>query len=146
MVNERLKIAVLIRNYNASGGGAERYCVELTERLAKIHEVHVFSQYISEKSDNIVFHKIPQFFKRPRYLNQILFSWLTNQATQDKFDIIHSHDTVAHANIYTLHVPCFKTKWTKAKGIKNVLRWLNTLLSPRKITYLWLENIEMKYS
>jgi len=144
MSDKRLKIAVLIRNYNISGGGAERYCVELTERLAKIHEVHVFSQANTEKSNNITFHKIPQYFKRPRYLNQLLFSYFTKKATQGVFDIVHSHDMVTHANIYTLHVPCVRTKWTQAKGVKKILRWANTLLSPRKMAYLWLENKEMQ--
>ena len=144
MSSKRLKVAILIRNYNASGGGAERYCVELTERLSKIHEVHIFSQNITEKSNNVIFHKIPQYFKRPRYLNQLLFSYFTKKATQGKFDIIHSHDMVTHANIYTLHVPCVKTKWTQTKGIKKILRWMNTLLSPRKMAYLWLENKEMQ--
>lgn len=140
----RLKIAILIRNYSSSGGGAERYCVELTKRLAEIHEVHVFSQQSTEKSDNIVFHQIPQWLTKPRYINQLLFSYLTKRATHGKFDIVHSHDMVTHANIYTLHVPCVKTKWTQAKGVKKVLRWINTLPSPRKLAYLWLENRQMR--
>ena len=144
MSSERLKVAILIRNYNASGGGAERYCVELTEKLSKIHEVHVFSQNITEKSNNVIFHKMPQYFKRPRYLNQLLFSRFTKKATQGKFDIVHSHDMVTHANIYTIHVPCVRTKWTQSKGLKKILRWINTLLSPRKMAYLWLENKQMQ--
>ena len=144
MSDARLKIAVLIRNFSSSGGGAERYCVELTNRLSKIHEVHVFSQHNSEHSDNISFHKIPQWFKKPRFVNQLLFSWLTKRATHNKFDIVHSHDMATHANIYTLHVPCVKTKWTQTKGIKKILRWANTILSPRKIAYLWLEHKEMQ--
>jgi len=144
VTNKRLKVAVLIRNFNSSGGGAERYCVELTNRLSKIHEVHVFSQHNSEHSDHISFHKIPQWFKKPRFVNQLLFSWLTKRATQNKFDIVHSHDMATHANVYTLHVPCVRTKWTQTKGIKKILRWANTLLSPRKIAYLWLENKEMQ--
>ena len=144
MHKERLKIAVLIRNYDASGGGAERYCVELTERLAHIHEVHVFSQHNSESSEKITFHQISQWLKKPRYINQLLFSYLTKRATQGQFDIVHSHDMATHANIYTLHVPCVKTKWTQAKNVRKILRWANTLLSPRKMAYLWLENKEMQ--
>jgi len=144
MLDKHLKVAVLIRHYNASAGGAERYCVELTKRLAKIYDVHVFTQHNSEQSENITFHRIPQWFQRPRYLNQLLFSWFTRRETKYKFDIVHSHDMVTHANIYTLHVPCVKTKWSESKGVKGVLRWLNTLLSPRKIAYLWLEHSEMK--
>jgi len=146
MPEKKLKVAVLIRNFSSSGGGAERYCVELTNRLSKIHKVHVFSQHNSESSKSVTFHQIPQWFKKPRYINQLLFSYLTKRATQGKFDIIHSHDMATHANIYTLHVPCVKTKWTQAKGIKKILRWANTLLSPRKIAYLWLENKQMQVS
>ena len=146
MGDKRLKVAVLIRNFSSSGGGAERYCVELTNRLSKIHEVHVFSQHNSEHSKYISFHKIPKWFEKPRFVNQLLFSWLTKRATQTKFDIVHSHDMATHANIYTLHVPCVRTKWTQAKGIKKVLRWANTALSPRKMAYLWLEYREMQTS
>jgi UDP-glucose:(heptosyl)LPS alpha-1,3-glucosyltransferase len=144
MGDKKLKIAVLIRNFSSSGGGAERYCVELTNRLSNIHEVHVFSQHNYEHSNNISFHKIPQYFKKPRYLNQCLFSFYTKKATQGKFDIVHSHDMATHANIYTLHVPCVRTKWAQAKGVRKILRWVNTLLSPRKMAYLWLENKEMQ--
>jgi UDP-glucose:(heptosyl)LPS alpha-1,3-glucosyltransferase len=146
MGDKRLKVAVLIRNFSSSGGGAERYCVELTNRLSKIHEVHVFSQHNSEHSKYISFHKIPKWFEKPRFVNQLLFSWLTKRATQTKFDIVHSHDMATHANIYTLHVPCVRTKWTQTKGIKKVLRWANTVLSPRKMAYLWLEYKEMQAS
>jgi len=144
MGDKKLRIAVLIRNYSASGGGAERYCVELTNRLSNIHEVHVFSQHNSESSESITFHQIPQWLKKPRYINQLLFSYLTKRATEDRFDIVHSHDMATHANIYTLHVPCVRTKWAQAKGLKKILRWANTLLSPRKMAYLWLENKEMQ--
>ena len=142
--NKHLKVAVLIRHFNSAGGGAERYCVELTKKLAEIHEVHVFTQHNHESLPEITFHQIPQWLKRPRYINQLLFSYLTRRATQGKFDIVHSHDALTHANIYTLHVPCFKTKWTQAKGVKKILRWFNTLLSPRKMAYLWLEHKQMQ--
>ena len=144
MGDKKLRIAVLIRNYSASGGGAERYCVELTNRLSNIHEVHVFSQHNSESSESITFHQIPQWLKKPRYINQLLFSYLTKRATEGRFDIVHSHDMATHANIYTLHVPCVRTKWAQATGLKKILRWANTLLSPRKMAYLWLENKEMQ--
>jgi len=139
----RLKIAMLIRHYNPVGGGAERYCVELTEQLAKEHEVHLFAQTVASHSENVAVHKIPQWLERPRYINQLLFSWFTRKATKGKFDIIHSHDMVSHADIYTLHVPCVRTRWTESKGIRKWLRWANTLLSPRKLTYLWLEKVQM---
>ncbi|MBT7308703.1 MAG: glycosyltransferase family 4 protein [Gammaproteobacteria bacterium] len=136
-------VAILIRHYNPYGGGAERYAVELTQRLARRYKVHVFAQTIEVQSPNITFHTIPQWLQRPRYINQLLFSWLTRRATQGKFDLVHSHDLVTHADLYTLHVPCFKTRWTESRGWRRGLRWLNTLLSPRKIAYLWLEQRQL---
>ncbi len=139
-----MKIAILIRKYKRSAGGAERYCVELTEKLATDHEVHVFAQNYEADCDNIQFHKIPKFLEKPRFINQLIFSWLTKRKTAGKFDIVHSHELVSHANIYTMHVPCFKSILMDISGIKKFLRVLNTLLSPRKILYLWLENQQMK--
>lgn len=143
MPKDKLKIAVLIRHYNRSGGGAERYCVELTERLAKIHDVSVLSQEISEHSDYIKFIQIKQWVKRPRFANQLLFSWMTRRMTKNQYDIVHSHDMTTHANIHTIHVPCVRSKWTEKKGIYKLARWLLTPLSPRKIGYLWLEHRQM---
>ena len=114
-----MKIAVLIRNYRRSAGGAERYCVELTERLSANHDVHVFTQnYENNPLSQITFHKILQLSEKPRFINQLLFSRLTKNATSGKFDIVHSHELVTHADIYTIHVPCFKSSWVNIHGIR----------------------------
>jgi glycosyltransferase involved in cell wall biosynthesis len=139
-----MKIAVLIRKYKRSAGGAERYCVELTEKLALNHEIHVFAQDYEDDCELIKFHKVSQYFEKPRFINQLLFSLLTKRATADQFDIVHSHELVSHANIYTMHVPCFRSMWIDISGFDKFLRFLNTALSPRKILYLWLEKQQMK--
>ena len=141
-----MKIAVLIRDYDFSGGGSQKYCVELTNRLSEIHDVHVYAQNIVTPFDKITFHKIPRWFTKPRFLNQLIFSWLTKKATNNKYDIVHSHDTVTHADVYTLHVDCVKTKWTNKKGLAKFLYFLDTLLSPRMLSYLWLEYRKLKPS
>jgi len=136
-----MKIAVLIRDYDFSGGGSQKYCVELTNRLSEIHDVHVYAQNIVTPFDKITFHKIPRLFTKPRFLNQLIFSRLTRKAVeQGRYDIVHSHDTVTHADVYTLHVDCVKTKWTNKKGLAKFLYFLDTLLSPRMLSYLWLEH------
>ena len=140
-----MKIAVLIRNFRRNAGGAERYSVELSERLSEYHDVHIFCQSFEKSSLPIKFHKISKYFDKPRFLNQLLFSYLTGRATsKGKFDIVHSHELVSHANIYTMHVPCFRSIWININGLKKFLRILNTVISPRKILYLWLENKQME--
>jgi glycosyltransferase involved in cell wall biosynthesis len=138
-----MKIAVLIRSYDKSSGGAERYCVELTEKLAHQYEVHVFSQNYKIYSQLITFHKIPYFFEKPRFINQLFFSWFTKKLTSNKYDIVHSHELVSHANVYTIHVPCFKSILLNVSGFNKNLRLINTLISPRKIAYLLLEKKQM---
>lgn len=139
-----MKIAVLIRNFRRNSGGAERYCVELSERLSEFHDVHIFCQSFEESKSSIKFHKISKYFEKPRFLNQLLFSYLTNRATHlEKFDIVHSHELVSNADVFTVHVPCFKSTLLNLSGLRKILRILNTIISPRKIAYLWLENKQM---
>lgn len=140
-----MKIAVLIRNFRRNAGGAERYCVELSERLSEYHDVHIFCQSNEKSTLPIKFHRISKYFDKPRFLNQILFSYLTNRAiSREKFDIVHSHELVAHADVFTVHLPCFKSILLNVSGIKKYFRILNTLVSPRKIGYLWLEKKQMQ--
>ncbi len=141
--HQKLRIAVLIRHYTRIGG-AERYCVELTERLAVQHEVHLFCQTIeTQPHANIVVHIIAQKHAKRRYINQLEFSRFTRLATQGQFDIVHSHDRVTHANVQTLHVACVRSRYNDIAGIKKILRYLNTLFSPRLLAYLWLEKKQL---
>ena len=78
------------------------------------------------------------------YINNLLFSYLTQKATENQFDIVHSHAMVTHANVQTLHVPCVLSRYTESKGVKKLLRYLNTLLSPRLLAYLWLEKYQIR--
>jgi len=141
----KLKVAVIIRNFSSSGGGAEKYCYELTKELAKHYEVHVFSQKFSETLKNITYHKVPLSIKRPRFLNQLIFSVQTKFLIDRKeFNIIHSHDLVTHANVYTLHVPCFKSSISRDLTLEKIFSYLSLIFSPRKITYLLIEFFQLR--
>jgi len=141
--SQQLQIAVVIQNYTRIGG-AERYCVELTERLARQHKVHVYCQFIrTSQSKDIQFHIIPKRLDKPRYINDLLFARWVRQATENKFDIIHAHARIPHANVQTLHVPCILSRYTEISGLKKFLRYLNTAISPRMLSYLWLEKQQL---
>jgi UDP-glucose:(heptosyl)LPS alpha-1,3-glucosyltransferase len=140
----RLRIAVIIRLYSRVGGGAERYCVEVTERLAQKHEVHVFTQDIkTDTHADIHFHKIQVWTEKPRFFNLWLFSWATYKLTRNNFDIVHSHAMITHANVYTLHVPCVRSTYTLGSRWKKFQSGLGALLSPRKLGYLLLEYLQL---
>lgn len=139
-MSERLRIAVLSRNFSTTGGGAERYSIALVEELAARHEVHVFAQTVAHDFSGVTYHRIPMPMERPRWINQLYFAWKTWRATREGFDIVHSHENSWHGNVQTVHVlPVKHTLFAGKQGAALVLRWLKVLTSPRLLAYLWLE-------
>ena len=139
-IKNRLKIAVLVRRFITTGG-MERYVVEVTRRLARQHDVHVFCQERSWDGDeDITFHRIPKFFTRPSVLNLLVFSHYTGKYLDESFDIVHSHERVTHFNTLTVHCPCFRTFITDQEiRWRRLILWISVAMSPRKMAYLWLE-------
>lgn len=139
-MSERLRIAVLSRNFSTTGGGAERYSIALVEQLAVRHEVHVFAQAIAHDFPGVNYHRIPMPMERPRWINQLYFGWKTWRATRTGFDIVHSHENSWHGNVQTVHVlPVKHTLFAGKRGLALALRWLKVVTSPRLLAYLWLE-------
>lgn len=144
-MTERLRIAVLSRNFSVTGGGAERYSISVVEQLAKQHEVHVFAQTISHDFPGVTYHQVPKPMERPRWINQLYFAWKTWRATRTGFDIIHSHENTWHGSVQTVHVlPVKHTLFAGKQGLALALRWLKVLTSPRLLAYLWLESMRLK--
>ena len=139
-MSERLRIAVLSRNFSTTGGGAERYSIAIVEELAARHDVHVFAQTIAHEFPGVTYHRIPMPLQRPRWINQLFFAWKTWRATRQGFDIVHSHENTWHGNVQTVHVlPVKHTLFDGKQGAALALRWLKVLTSPRLLVYLWLE-------
>ena len=145
-MHKELKIAVLIRRFITTGG-AEKYAVEVTKRLAKSHDVHVFAQeWTSFPQSHITFHRIPRPLSRPNFINQLFFSFFTRRIIDPSFDIIHSHERVTRFDVLTVHCPCYrgfiteqKNQWGKIKA------WISVCTSPRHMAYLWLERKQFSY-
>ncbi len=135
-----LKIAVLIRRFITTGG-AERYAVEVSKRLAMQHDVHVFAhEWHCENDTNITFHKVPRLLFKPGFINQLLFSYFTRRSLDDSFDIIHTHERVTHFDVLTIHCPCYRGFITYRKGFwRKVMVWLSVVISLRHLAYLWIE-------
>ncbi len=135
------KIAIVIRNFSSTAGGAEKYCYELTKKIKDKYDVTVISQSVSNKINDVVFITIGKIYK-PRFINHLFFAFQVRKISiKEKFDIVHSHDIIPFADIYTVHVPCFKTHLKKASGFKKFLLYFGLLISPRKLIYLFLESI-----
>jgi glycosyltransferase involved in cell wall biosynthesis len=136
----RLRIAVLSRVFARRGGGAESYAVHLVEELAARHEVHVFAQTIAHEWPGVHYHPVKVALRRPRWVNQIGFSWATRRATRSGFDIVHSHENTWHGDVHSIHVKSVRHNLLgAASGLARGWRWLKVALSPRLATYVWLE-------
>ena len=99
-----MRIAILSRNFDVRGGGAERYACEIARHLALRHEVHVFAQSFGETLPGVFYHPLSFSVRRPRWINQLGFaleSWLR---TRSGYDIVHAHENTWHGQIQTVHV------------------------------------------
>ena len=100
----RPRIAVLVPKYGTIGGG-ERFVYELTERLARDgkYEIHVFANRWVRGTGRVVFHKIPRV-SFPRFPRQAIFAWLAGRVVEKGgFDLVHAHDRVFRADVFTMH-------------------------------------------
>jgi glycosyltransferase involved in cell wall biosynthesis len=142
--DRRLKVAVFNRIFSTTGGGAERYSIAIVEELAAKHEIHVFAQEIDHQWPGVTYHRIACWFKKPRWLNQLWYSYATWRATRTGFDMVHSHENTWHGNVHTMHVKTVKRSLLEGRtGYQRALRWLKIVFSPRLLTYLALERARM---
>jgi UDP-glucose:(heptosyl)LPS alpha-1,3-glucosyltransferase len=138
--SKRLRIAVLNRQFCATGGGAERYSIALVEHLAARHEIHIFAQQIDHSWPGVRYHKVSQPLKRPRWLNQLWYATVTWWATRRGFDVVHSHENSWHGQVQTVHVLPVKYHLLHGfRGMRLAMRWLKIVTSPRLLVYLALE-------
>ncbi len=115
------KIAVVIPKYGLVGG-AEGFAAELTERLARntTYELHVFANEWRAHSVDITFHKVP-IITFPKFLTTISFAFFAHRLiSRIPFDLIHAHDRIFHADIYTMHGIPHKTWVTKVRRKKRL--------------------------
>jgi UDP-glucose:(heptosyl)LPS alpha-1,3-glucosyltransferase len=140
-----MRIAVLGRTFSRQAGGAETYAVEIAQELAVKHEVHVFTQSTDRPVQGVTYHRVWCISPRPRWLNHLLFAWLTWRSTRKGFDVVHSHELTWHGQIQTIHVrPVRFNLLVDVTGWRLVARWLKVLTSPRLLTYVCLEAARFK--
>ena len=105
IASRRHRIAVVIPKYGLVGG-AEGFAAELTERIARNeekYEIHVFANSWQSLSERITFHRTP-VIRFPKFLTTPSFAFFANRKiAETPFDLIHTHDRIFQADLYTLH-------------------------------------------
>jgi glycosyltransferase involved in cell wall biosynthesis len=142
---KRLRIAVISRVFSRSGGGAESYSVAVVDQLAARHDIHVFAQETNQPVQGVHYHPVFCLSRKPRWINQLLFAIATWIQTRKGFDVVHSHENTWHGQVQTVHVrPLRYNLFHGREGFRRVLRWLKVALSPRLLTYVFLEGARFK--
>lgn len=137
----KLRIAVFNRTFSSSGGGAERYSIELVEKLAARHEIHVFAQQIDHSCPGVFYHRVSAPLLKPRWVNQLWFAAASWWSTRRGYDIVHSHESTWHGDVQTVHVlPVKYNLFQGRNGWRRLLRYVKVATSPRLLTYLGLEH------
>ena len=135
-----MRVAVITRRFFRAGGGAETYAVALVRELATQHEVHVFSQQSDQPVLGAHYHPLTFWSERPRWLNQWVFALSSWWQTRRGFDVVHSHENTWHGEVQTIHVRPLRFNLLHGKsGWRRWWVWLKVALSPRLMTYLFLE-------
>ncbi len=135
-----MRIAIINRVFSRTAGGAESYAVAIAEQLAARHEIHVFAQESNEPVEGVTYHRVFCLGKKPRWVNQLLFAIASWWRTRQGYDVVHSHENTWHGQIQTVHVrPTRYNLFQGRRGAALALRWIKVALSPRLLTYVWLE-------
>jgi len=98
------KVAVVIPKYGLVGG-AEQFAAELTDACCSRTDLtfQVFANRWQSDPNVTGFQKIP-VISFPKFLTTISFAWFVERRLkQSNCDLVHSHERILAADIYTLH-------------------------------------------
>lgn len=99
---KRKKIAVVIGAFTRLGG-AERMAVETCERLSDIYEFHVICREFDVQLSNVTIHRVRRI-NYPRSLKRLIFALqVRNVLKKLDIDLIHTHERIFEADIFSLH-------------------------------------------
>jgi UDP-glucose:(heptosyl)LPS alpha-1,3-glucosyltransferase len=138
-----VKIALGIRDFSPSRGGAERYLVDLMQFLSKKgHEVHVFAHRFDQGIQGLYLHTVtPVPF--PKSLRILSFALKCHQQMKrDNFDVIMGVGNTWQADLLQPHGGVhWKWFWRSLRAYESPLlrmaKLLGKVLSPKQ----WAEGI-----
>ena len=96
------KIAVVIGAFTRRGG-AERIAVETCEYFKEQYDFHVICREFENQIDGITIHKVRRI-NIPRSLKRIIFAFqVRNVLKKLDVDLVHTHERIFEADIFSLH-------------------------------------------
>ncbi len=140
---KKLKIALVIKNYVLTGG-AERYAVEVAQRLAaRGHRIDVYARHADPGlAQGMTLFRVPDRLRFSSVLSLYSFARQSCTMVNEKpYDIIHTHDKGCPGHVSTVHTFSFKRGVDKMSLLKKINEFV---ISPRAWLYLYLEKIQAR--
>jgi len=98
-----VRIAFVVHDYDRTHGHS-RYVVELAERFAVSHDVHVFANRFEHVTPGITTHRVPAL-RQSALLSIFTFVPPASMMVGSAFDIVHAQGlTVRGADVITAHI------------------------------------------
>ena len=138
-----MKIALGIRDFSPSKGGAERYLVELMQFLAQEgHEVHVFAHRFEGGIEGLYFHTVTPF-PFPKGLRILSFALkCLKQMKRDTFNVIMGVGNTCQADLLQPHGGVhWKWFWRSLRAYKNPWLWGVKFLGRIVSLKQWVEGL-----
>ena len=138
-----MKIALGIRDFSPSKGGAERYLVELMQFLAQEgHEVHVFAHRFEGGIEGLYFHTVTPF-PFPKGLRILSFALkCLKQMKRDTFNVIMGVGNTCRADLLQPHGGVhWKWFWRSLRAYKNPWLWGVKFLGRIVSLKQWVEGL-----
>jgi len=113
------KIAMVIPKVGPVGG-AERFAFEVAGHLSRNpeYEIHVFANMWQSDIHGVTFHKVP-IITFPKFLTSISFAYFARRKiNQMNFDLVHTHDRIFEADVFTMHGIPHRTWIKEIRGKK----------------------------
>ena len=102
MTRKKKKIAIVIGAFTRLGG-AERMAVETCEGLKEDFEFHIICRENEVQLPGVVIHKVARI-NFPRSLKRLIFALqVRNILKKLDVDLIHTHERIFEADIFSLH-------------------------------------------
>lgn len=101
-MTKKKKIAIVIGAFTRLGG-AERMAVETCERLSHDYEFHIICRECDVQLSGVFIHKVRRI-NFPRSLKRLIFAFqVRNVLKKLNVDLVHTHERIFEADIFSLH-------------------------------------------
>ena len=147
---KKMRFATAILHFSKKKGGAEKYLVELCQRMAdEGHEVHVYAEHWEEEAQGIHLHRV-KTLPFPRSLRLLSFAIrATGEMKKGDYDVTLGVGNTLEADVLQPHGGVhWAWFWRSLRAYDNPILWtiklLVRVLSPKQWVSGWIENAPYK--